>query len=60
MLPVCHDPIATADPEMIEHAGSTARFGAIGKAFGPAASMIDGQAESACRHRAILLATLGR
>ena len=47
-LSVFHDPNATAGREMTEHTGLTTGLEAIGEAFGPAASMILGQAETAC------------
>ena len=46
-----HDPIATAGREMTGHTGLTAGLEAIGEAFGPAASMIFGQAKSPARHQ---------
>jgi hypothetical protein len=45
----------------MEHAGLTAGLEAIGEVFGPAASIVLGQAETARKPiKAILLATLGR
>ena len=52
---------ATADREMTGHTGLTTGLGAIGGAFGLAASMIFGQAETArTTSRPSSLATLGR
>ena len=50
-----------ADRKMTEHTGLATGLEAIGGAFGPAASMIFGQAETAPHGiKAILPATLGR
>src|SRR5215475_389282 len=46
-LPACHDPSATTGREMRQYRGLTPGLEAIGEAFGPAASMIFGQAETA-------------
>ena len=46
-LSACHDPTGTVGREMTEHTGLTTGLGAIGEAFGPTASMIFGQAETA-------------
>ena len=43
----CHDPNATAGREMMEHTGLTSGLEAIGEVFGPAASIVCGQAETA-------------
>ena len=59
--PAFHDPNAMADRKMTEHTGLATGLEAIGGAFGPAASMIFGQAETGLHAiRAILVATLGR
>ena len=42
-----HDPSATVGREIAGHTGLTTGLGAIGEAFGPAASMIFGQAKTA-------------
>jgi hypothetical protein len=47
----CHDPSTKAGLEMTGHTGLTTRLGVIGEAFGPAASMIFGQAKSPARHQ---------
>jgi hypothetical protein len=47
-LPAGHDPNATTGREMSEHGGLTSGLEAIGEAFGPAASIVLGQAETAC------------
>jgi len=60
------NPSATVGREMTGHTGLTVGLGAIGEAFGPAASMIFGQHDlRPSRNRphdieASLLATLGR
>jgi hypothetical protein len=71
-LPACHDPGAAAGREMRERAALAAGLEAIGEAFGPAASIVLGRAETTCTHclrpsrnrmdgvKVILLATLGR
>jgi hypothetical protein len=47
----CHDPSTKAGREMTGHTGLTTGLGVIGEAFGPAASMIFGQAKSPARHQ---------
>ena len=42
-----HDPNATAGRDVMEHAGPASGLEVIGKVFGPAASIILGQAETA-------------
>ena len=44
-----HDPDATTGLEIMEHTGLTAGLEAIGTVFGPAASIILGQTETACK-----------
>ena len=57
----CHDPIATAGRDMVAHAGPASGPEVIGQVFGPAATIVLGQAETARKpSKAILLATLGR
>jgi ornithine carbamoyltransferase len=56
-----HDPNAAAGREIMEHTGLTSGLATVGGAFGPAASIVLGQAGTARKpSKAILLATLGR
>jgi hypothetical protein len=55
-----HDPSATAGREKTGRTDPAAGLQAIGVAFGPAANIIFGRAETARDIKAILLATLGR
>lgn len=45
LLPL-HDPNVTADREMMPHTGLTSGRETIGEVFGPAASIVLGQAEN--------------
>jgi ornithine carbamoyltransferase len=55
------DPYATTGREMMERTVLAPGLGAIGEAFGPAASIVLGQAGNRPHAiKAILLATLGR
>ncbi len=59
--PAFHDPDATTGLEIMEQTGLTSGLVTVGEAFGPTASIVLGQAETARKpSKAILLATLGR
>ena len=60
-LSACHEPSATVGREMTGHTGLTTGLGPAGGGFGPTASMIFGQVETArTTSRPSSLATLGR